>query len=129
MLRVLRVLRCGSGSSRRAVISLETHCLLSSLPPPPPAQLCDLGGVEQGRACTQEAQQLLGSRAAINWVFHSLPCQGRVGVGRRGQEVQVAGRGNQLHESPQRPAADGQDTRRKHGFPWIRRRGQGGTSP
>lgn len=35
MLRVLRVLRCGSGSSRRAVISLETHCLLSSLPPPP----------------------------------------------------------------------------------------------
>lgn len=98
-------------------------------PTPPPAQLCDLGGMEQGRACTQEAQQLLGSRAAINWVFHSLPCQGRVGVGRRGQEVQVAGRGNQLHESPQRPAADGQDTRRKHGFPWIRHRGQGGTSP
>lgn len=31
--RVLRVLRCGSGSSRRAVVSLETHCLLSSPPP------------------------------------------------------------------------------------------------
>lgn len=118
---MLSVLRCFSRSSKRAVARLET--LLQSL------QLCGLGGVEQGVACTQEAQQLLGSGPMISWVFHTLPCQGRVGVGGRGQEVQGAGRGNQLHESPRRPAADGQDTRRKRRFPWIRCRGQAGTSP
>lgn len=49
--------------------------------------------------------------------------------GGRGQEVQGAGRGSQLHESLQQPAADGQDTRRKRRFPWIRCREEVGTSP
>lgn len=49
---------------------------------------CGVGGVGQGGACPGQALQSLESRAAINWVFHSLPCQGRVEVGGRGQEVQ-----------------------------------------
>lgn len=96
---------------------------------PWPPQLCGLSGVEQGGAWTREAQQSLRSGATISWVFHTLPCQGRVEVGGRGQERQWAGRGNQLHESRWRPAPDGQDTRRKRRFPWIRCRGQAGTSP
>jgi len=78
---VFRVLRCSSASSRTAVAGLETHRLLWS------PQLCDVGGVDQGGACTQEAQRSLASKGTISWVFHTLPCQGRVGVGRRGQEV------------------------------------------
>lgn len=90
-----------------------------SLPSPVPPALCS------GR-CLQRRSRAM---AVISWVFHTLPCQGRVEVGGRGQEVQGAGRGNQLHESPEQPATDGQDTHRKHHFPWIRCRGEAGTSP
>lgn len=49
---------------------------------------CGVGGVEQRGACPGQALQSLGSRALINWVFYTIPCQGRVEVGGRGQEVQ-----------------------------------------
>lgn len=90
------------------------------------SQLCGLRGVEQGGACTQEATAIAGEwgHDKLDISHPSLPRKGGSGRERPG-----GAKGNQLHESPWRPAADGQDTRRKCRFPWIRCRGQAGTSP
>lgn len=75
--------------------SLNTPILVLS-----PPRLCSAWACGAGRCLHTRALRSLGSGAAITWVFHTLPCQGRVGAGGRGQEERGAGRGNQLHESP-----------------------------
>lgn len=77
---------------------------------------CGVGGVGQGGACPGQALQSLGSRAAINWVFHTLPCQGRVEVGGRGLEVQK-GLGEETSSMSHCL------------FPWIRFEGQLAPTP
>lgn len=69
-------------------------------PGPQPSCLCLAWACGAGRCLHTRALRSLGSGAPITWVFHTLPCQGRVGASGRGQEERGAGRGNQLHESP-----------------------------